>query len=1311
MLIKFKRGGQWFINVCKPIILSLCLAISPLSVSATATTYKLIYNGNGGSGAPVVQSFSPDTGDIQISRTAPTLTNYVFLGWSRTTTGTPDIQPLSKITTNGVSANITLYAKWGNPSTSRYVSYVGSTPTEVKNVSNLPVVHYFTYSTSSTIVLSEVVPIRKYHTFLGWSTVRSSNTVDYMPGDAYSCSLASAQLFPVWSYNEGSIPSVYFDKLSQPAVGIPDTLLLDSDSSYFIPETIPVLQGATFTGWSLTAQPALTYVDYAVIMYQPGAPLEKLHDDLTIYPHFIPSTFPKISVTYALNGGTAGPVVQWARTKYLGGDGTYFYSDILISSKVPKKEGFKFLGWSRSLNGPMVLLAGALTNFKPQTSFTLYAVWQALPVETPHTLSFDANGGLNPPSSIPYTFNTNIQGSLYLPTEIPTLEGKDFVGWSTVQGSKTAQYLAGSSWLLVDVDTTLYAVWEDKPIIRTITYDSNGGSTCPVPLSYAVKPTGTVALTAEKPIKDGFEFLGWSITQTSSTAEYASGYAWSLSNNYDSTLYAIWRVIPTYTITYDANGGIDCPDPQSYLYSATGTITLSTVIPTRDGYTFQGWSTSSNGSGGTTAAGGIWSCSNTSRTLYAIWKLIPITYTITYDANGGINGPASQSYLYSETGTTIISTVIPTREGYAFQGWHSPNDEADHGVSSYRPSGSIWLCSEPSVVLSAVWKFIEPYYTITYDLNGGVGYPVEPLRYQHEPEGPILNFIPHVGDYWGVKTGYKFIGWSRDSQATYPEFFPKERWDCKREGNITLYAVWVNQGGVKFNLNGGSLSGVTDGEVKHGAAGSSFYISEVPYKAGYTFRGWLQQGNNGIGPWGVLLEKYKSLDFTTNLEPGHDTHSDYHTYYFGRDSVKNTDDCQMKDGYFVHRFYWTSDKITNGVFDDVIELDSTDTNKPFFGYSTIGSYFRCTLYAKIPTGYSLFLSTSLGGHHFIGTGDYEFYEYRDYFAYGQGVTEEALKLIKTDSLLPYPTIQNPVYVELAYCNASKSDNPESGLLGVGMGNYTFNALGIDSLTAIFDEKPYSENQSFSILYNSMGGSTVPDVQTYKYSLSDSIVLSSTIPTKANHTFLGWSKDKLATSVQYQTGSEWSCSFNSSTTLYAVWGEGIPNPILSYNANGGINAPTNQPYVYTAGGSMLLSTSIPIKTGFKFMGWSTDVSATTAEFQPGDSWSLSSSPSTTLYAVWHLELAKLDSPKTIILNAAGYGYFKVKGIVSTGKVKVDVSPTVFLTQNNKSPIALNIAMSGNYLTPDVSELIGTVTSEGLGAGSWSTVFNIHLSYEP
>ena len=52
-----------------------------------------------------------------------------------------------------------------------------------------------------------------------------------------------------------------------------------------------------------------------------------------------------------------------------------------------------------------------------------------------------------------------------------------------------------------------------------------------------------------------------------------------------------------------------------------------------------------------------------------------------------------------------------------------------------------------------------------------------------------------------------------------------------------------------------------------------------------------------------------------------------------------------------------------------------------------------------------------------------------------------------------------------------------------------------------------------------------------------------------------------------------------------------------------------------GVDLTLSTTIPTKSEYDFLGWSTSSTATTASYQPGETITVTSSGTTTLYAVW------------------------------------------------------------------------------------------------
>lgn len=80
----------------------------------------------------------------------------------------------------------------------------------------------------------------------------------------------------------------------------------------------------------------------------------------------------------------------------------------------------------------------------------------------------------------------------------------------------------------------------------------------------------------------------------------------------------------SYTIQYDANGGTGAPGNQTKLKDVT--LTLSSTEPTRTGYTFLGWATSSTATAAAYKAGGSYTA-NAGATLYAVWEHADHSYS------------------------------------------------------------------------------------------------------------------------------------------------------------------------------------------------------------------------------------------------------------------------------------------------------------------------------------------------------------------------------------------------------------------------------------------------------------------------------------------------------------------------------------------------------------------------------------------------------------------------------------------------------------------------------------------------------------
>lgn len=127
-------------------------------------------------------------------------------------------------------------------------------------------------------------------------------------------------------------------------------------------------------------------------------------------------------------------------------------------------------------------------------------------------------------------------------------------------------------------------------------------------------------------------FLG-DITKTIQKGESAqtitcSGQVWG--STWDA--YSPWvnanvtiPALTSWNVTYNANGGSGAPATQKKYQGKT--LTLSSTKPTRSGYTFQGWATSSNGTVAYKAGASY--TGNAALSLYAVWKANATAPTIT----------------------------------------------------------------------------------------------------------------------------------------------------------------------------------------------------------------------------------------------------------------------------------------------------------------------------------------------------------------------------------------------------------------------------------------------------------------------------------------------------------------------------------------------------------------------------------------------------------------------------------------------------------------------------------------------------------
>ena len=182
-------------------------------------------------------------------------------------------------------------------------------------------------------------------------------------------------------------------------------------------------------------------------------------------------------------------------------------------------------------------------------------------------------------------------------------------------------------------------------------------------------------------------------------------YGYSSNNITNQTLKLYKRICLDDTkhwVTWDANGGLFADGSTTQTTSlAVGATITHPANPTREGYTFTGWSPTTSTVG------------DEDITFVAQWQVN--TYTVTWNANGGKFGnetSVKQSYPYGAT----ITAPTPTRTGYTFAGW-------DSEVPATMPASDLtynaqWNCTSPTDIKINGAYIVFPGETIELTVTG-----------------------------------------------------------------------------------------------------------------------------------------------------------------------------------------------------------------------------------------------------------------------------------------------------------------------------------------------------------------------------------------------------------------------------------------------------------------------------------------------------------------------------------------------------------------------------------------------------------------
>lgn len=326
------------------------------------------------------------------------------------------------------------------------------------------------------------------------------------------------------------------------------------------------------------------------------------------------------------------------------------------------------------------------------------------------TLNYDGNGAgvTNVPPSESKDVEPNTFAEFTVSSTVPERAGYTFKGWNTKADGSGASYSAGATVkVFAGTSETLYAQWDEDKQEATLVFGPNAGTdtvdNMPSDMTDTPKAGETSVafpIPTTIPTREGYEFKHWNTKDDDSGDTYERGATINVPVGTTGTLYAIWGdknpdtdLLETKLI-YDANAAdaVNVDPAVDTKYVARGEnakFTVTSAEPTRDGYTFTGWSDTADGAVAYTSGAIVEVEPGDSKTIYAVW-VKNVKLEIIYDGNApdAANVPAAD-VKWVAPGESYTFTIAngPTRPGYRFVEWNT----ADNGTGDSIKPGQTTL--------------------------------------------------------------------------------------------------------------------------------------------------------------------------------------------------------------------------------------------------------------------------------------------------------------------------------------------------------------------------------------------------------------------------------------------------------------------------------------------------------------------------------------------------------------------------------------------------------------------------------------------
>lgn len=360
---------------------------------------------------------------LMISSNKPTRKGYNFAGWSTSANGNVVYQPGAEYKNDQNGGTVTLYAKW--TAWKHTVTYDKNVPANSKktDVKNMPGNQTKIYDQNLT--LKSNVPTRIGYTFVKWTTNKDGTGTAYQPGSQYSYNRDSdggtVTLYAVWTpwkYKVQYDKNVSADSSSQTVSNMPTDQTKTEEVVLTLSSNKPSRNGYIFNGWQ-------AQINGKAVDYQPGAKLSYDVDDKDGSTIILKAQWTPWKHTVHYDKNVPANSSSQTVTNMPEDQTKTFDEKLNLSTKIPKREGYNFVGWLLEYGTAIAVVSPGTAYERDQNggTYVLKAQWEPWK----HTVHYDANGGDQ--SSVPNDQKKTYEQNMNVATKVPTRNEYKFLGW------------------------------------------------------------------------------------------------------------------------------------------------------------------------------------------------------------------------------------------------------------------------------------------------------------------------------------------------------------------------------------------------------------------------------------------------------------------------------------------------------------------------------------------------------------------------------------------------------------------------------------------------------------------------------------------------------------------------------------------------------------------------------------------------------------------------------------------------------------------------------------------------------------------